>query len=189
MGRLLERLAIVLVSVAFAVAIIALLSGGLLAGRDTPGIAGGAQGPGTAFTDQGDAVLRPGELRPVYDSDPPTSGPHAEQPVAADGAPLNDDQLLEALQVGDVVLMYGTLQPPAQLGGLVAGLAPPFSDALAASGQAVVMATRPGTTGILALAWAHMLRVSSPSDPALRAFISYWLGRGAPRHDAVLPTS
>jgi hypothetical protein len=32
----------------------------------------------------------------------------------------------------------------------------------------------------VALAWAHLLRVSSPSDPALGQFVSYWLGRGAP---------
>ncbi len=59
-------------------------------------------------------------------------------------------------------------------------MAPPFTPALAATGDAVILAPRPGTAGVVALAWAHLLRVQQPSDPALRQFIGFWLGRGAP---------
>jgi hypothetical protein len=62
---------------------------------------------------------------------------------------------------------------------LARSLADPFSPALARSGQAVILTPRPGVTGLIALAWAHMLRAGSVRDPALRQFIAYWLGRGA----------
>jgi hypothetical protein len=60
-------------------------------------------------------------------------------------------------------------------------VAGPFTPALAASGQAVILARRPGTAGLIGLAWAHMLRVSTPEEPPLRQFLQFWLGRGAPR--------
>jgi Protein of unknown function (DUF3105) len=189
MSRWIERLAIVAASLAIAIGVIALLSGGLLAGRDTPGVAGTDQGPGTAYRDQGNTHLGPGEARPAYDSDPPTSGPHLPAAVVADRARLTDDQLLEALAAGDVVYMYGTSTPPPGLAAVARAMAPPFSAALAASGQAVILARRPGTTGVLGLAWAHALRASGPTDPELRAFTQYWLGRGAPRSSGALPKS
>jgi hypothetical protein len=178
MPRLAERLLIVAASLAIAVGVIALLSGGLLAGRDAPGLSGPDTGPGVQFRDQGNARLRPGEPAPVYDSDPPTSGPHIPAPIASDRAALSNDQLLQALQVGDVVLMYGSRKPPAGLAALAGAVAPPFTPALAASGGAVVLAYRPGVTGVIGLAWTHMLRVAGV-DPALRTFVQFWLGRVA----------
>jgi hypothetical protein len=59
-------------------------------------------------------------------------------------------------------------------------MAPPFTPALAAAGDAVILAPRRGTAGVVALAWAHLLRVRDASDPALREFVGFWLGRGAP---------
>ena len=189
MPRWIERLAIVAASLVIAIGIIALLSGGLLAGRDSPGVAGSDQGPGIAFRDQGNAQLHPGEPRPAYDSDPPTSGPHLRDAVVADRAQLNDDQLLGALAAGNVVYMYGTRAPPPGLAAVARGMAPPFTPALAATGQAVILARRPGTAGVLGLAWAHMLRATGPTDPALRPFTQFWLGRGAPRSSGALPKS
>jgi Protein of unknown function (DUF3105) len=186
MPRLIERLLIVAVALAISIGIVALLSGGLLAGRDTPGISGTADGPGVQFRDQGDTQLRPGDLQPEYDSDPPTSGPHIPEPVTSNGAQLTDYQLLQALQVGDVVLMYGSRRPPSGLAALATSLAPPFTPALAASGGAVILADRPGTAGVIGLAWTHMQRVASATDPALRSFAQFWLGRGAPQ---ALPSS
>lgn len=177
MSRLIERLLIVVASLAISIGVIALLSGGLLAGRDAPGISGTTGGPGTPYPDQGAARLRPGDLEPVYDSNPPTSGPHVPVPVTRDGAQLTNDQLLQALQVGDVVFMYGTRRPPAGLAQMAAGVAP-FTPSLAAAGGAVILATRPGTAGVIALAWTRMLRAPGASDPSLRSFAQYWLGRG-----------
>ena len=190
MIRWLERLGIVIVSLAIAVGIIALLSGGLAGSQDDPGVTGGQPGPGIAYRDQGDLHLRPGQPRPAYDSDPPTSGPHNPVNVTRNRTTISDDQLLQALQVGDVVLMYGTRTPPAGLAQLAAREAPRFTPALAATGGAVILARRPGTDGVVALAWTHMLRATGPNDPRLPPFIEYWLGRGAPvSPGAALPKS
>jgi Protein of unknown function (DUF3105) len=190
MPRLIERLLIVVASFAVAIGVVALLSGGLLAGHDSPGVSGAASGPGVAFPDQGNAQLKAGQAPPSYDSEPPTSGGHRPAVTDRNGAQLTDDQLLQALSVGDVVLMYGTRRPPAGLAAAADGVAPAaFSPALAATGQSVVLAYRPGTTGVIGLAWAHMVHVRSPTDPTLRSFAQYWLGRGAPQHGGALPSS
>jgi hypothetical protein len=177
--RILERVAIVLASLVLSLGLIVLLSG-YFTGRDQAGVSGGTTGPGQAFTDLGHRALTPGEPRPRYNSDPPTSGAHVPTAVTRDGVALTDDQLLSALQAGNVVIVYGTRRPPAGLEQFARSLAPPFSPALAATGNAVILAPRPGTAGVVALAWAHLQRVASASDPALRQFVGFWLGRGAP---------
>lgn len=175
----LERVAIVVASLALSFGLIALLSG-FFAGRDQAGVSVTQTGPGSAFPDLGAEHLKPGQKRPEYDSNPPTSGAHFPQPVTRDQAQLNDDQLLTALESGNVVFMYGTRKPPTGLRERALKLAAPFTPSLAAAGQAVILARRPGTIGVLGLAWAHAVSVRDPGDPRLAAFAQYWLGRGAP---------
>lgn len=177
----LERVAIVVASLALSFGLIALLSG-FFAGRDQAGVSITQTGPGSAFPDLGAAHLRPGDKRPEYDSTPPTSGAHFPQPVTRDETELNDDQLLQALESGNVVFMYGSRKPPPGLRSLALRLASPFTPALAAAGQAVILARRPGTIGVDGLAWAHAVSVREPSDPRLAQFAQFWLGRGAPGH-------
>jgi hypothetical protein len=180
LARWLERLAILLASLALSIGLIVLLSG-FFANRDQAGVSGAGTGPGQAFVDLGHAALRPGQPRPAYDSNPPTSGAHLTRAVTRAGVPLSDDRLLSALQMGDVVILYGGGRPPAGLEQLARSVAPPFTPELAETGAAVILARRPGTTGIVAAAWTHLLRVGRASDPALRQFVGFWLGRGAPR--------
>jgi hypothetical protein len=175
----LERAAIVVASLLLSIGLIALLSG-FFSRRDQAAVSGSTAALGQQFPDQGHAVLRAGQPRPAYDSNPPTSGPHLPAPVRRDDARLNDDQLLEALQDGNVVIVYGSRVPPHDLVAVARSVAPPFTPALAAVGQAVILARRPGTSGLIGLAWTRMLRVESAKDPALRAFAQYWLGRGVP---------
>lgn len=182
--RVLEAFAIVVVSLAIAVGVIVALSGGPLTGRDTPGVQGPSAQAGTTFRDLGDATLSPGQQRPRYDSNPPTSGAHRPAAVRADESELTDDQLLSALALGDVVVMYGTRRPPPALAQLAAAVAAPFTPPLAAAGQAVILARRPGTSGLEGVAWTRIVSVRSASDPRLRSFILVWLGRGAaPSHN------
>jgi hypothetical protein len=178
-GRLIERGAIVVASLVLSVGAIALLSG-YFAGNDSAGVSGGSVGPGTAFKDLGDAYLPPNRLQPPYNSDPPTSGAHVPEAVTRDDRPLDDNQLLQALSLGDVVIMYGGKAPPPGLSALVAQLGGAFTPALAATGQAVILSPRPGTSGLIALAWTRMLHLESTADPLLRTFIEFWLGKGAP---------
>ncbi|HTU86203.1 MAG TPA: DUF3105 domain-containing protein [Solirubrobacteraceae bacterium] len=177
--RVVEVLAIALASLALSIGLIVVVSG-FFVNRDQAGVSGTGGGPGQAFADLGDGVLRPGQSRPAYNSNPPTSGPHVPVAVTRDAAPLSDDQLLQALEVGDVVIFYGTRQPPAAVRQLALSVAPPFTPALAAVGETVIIAPRSGTTGLVAAAWTHLLHVTGPADPQLRQFMDYWLGRGAP---------
>ena len=98
--RVVERVAIGIASLALSIGLIMLLSG-YFAGRDQAGGVGRSSGPGQAFRDLGHAALRPGQPHPSYNSNPPTSGAHVPEAVTSDDATLNDDQLLEALQVGE----------------------------------------------------------------------------------------
>ena len=179
MIRWLERIGIVLVSLAIAVGVIALLSGGLAGGRDDPGLSssGSAHGPGTVYRDQGNALLAAGAKRPRYDSDPPSSGAHRPATISANNEKISDDQLLQALALGNVVFLYSTPQPPIGLKAIADSVSPPFTPALARSGQAVILARRPGLTKVTAVAWTRVLR--SDDGSALREFASQWLGHGA----------
>jgi Protein of unknown function (DUF3105) len=96
-----------------------------------------------------------------------------------DGTRLSEDQTLHALALGDVVMLYGAKVPPPQLRALQERVSGPFDPVLAANGAAVILAYRPGTDGVTALAWKRMLRARSAADPALQEFADYWLGRGA----------
>jgi hypothetical protein len=159
---------------------IALLSG-FFAGRDTAGVSGAAAVPGTTFADLGHTHQSVGQPHPHYNSDPPTSGAHVPAPISRDRVQLSNDQLLQALELGDVVVVYGSPSPPPGLQALVRSVAYQFSPALAQAGQAVILVRRPRTVGLTGLAWAHLVRVPDAGSPLLRDFIQYWLGRGAPR--------
>ena len=178
LGRVLEPLGILLASLALSAGLIAALSG-FFAGRDQPGLSRSTGPPGQAFRDLGHAHLAPGHARVRYDSDPPTSGPHAPELVLHDETPLNDDQLLEALELGDVLILYGGPTPPTGLAALARTVSYSFTPAVAAAGQAVILVPQRGTVGLIGLAWTHVIRVSRADDPRLRQFAAFWLGRGA----------
>jgi hypothetical protein len=130
-------------------------------GRDdaeVPQSGGSAGAPGQVVTDQRRA--------------------QAPAPIRRDRVRLTDDQLLHALELGDVVLLYGTSAPPPRLRALQEQISGPFDPLLAANGAAVILARRPGTDGVVALAWRRILRAPSAADPALQAFANYWLGHG-----------
>ena len=169
-------------AVAFVVALAAVA--GLIVflnSRDTSDVSTSSRGPGQTFADQGDKHLRPGAVsgRVAYNSDPPTSGPHYVTPVTRNETQLSIDQILTALAAGNVILFYGAPAPPPLLRSLADDKAGPFDAPLVRSGQAVILAPRPGTKGVVAAAWRHLLRASSPSDPALGAFADAWLGVGS----------
>ena len=166
-----------LLAVALAAVGVALLVGALR-GSDSANLAAVA-GPGASQADAGDAHLAPGTPDPIYPSDPPTSGAHVVRAVTRDDVPLSDDELLTALELGDVVLAYGRRTDERPLAALADRLAGPFDPSLAASGEAVILDPLPSVAGTTALAWRHELHAASPTDPALASFATFWLGRGA----------
>jgi hypothetical protein len=148
--------------------------------RDRSTFSGGNAGkaaPGRLLPDQGAAHHRPpAGFR--FATDPPASGPHLNAPVRSE-APLSRDQLLHALETGDVVLFYSDPADEPGLRSVAEDVAGPFDPALAGAGQAVLVERRLGTVGVIALAWRRMLKAASARDAQVHAFAEAWLGKGA----------
>jgi len=121
----------------------------------------------------------PGQVQPDG-ADPPASGPHSDALVTRDRRPLSRDQLVNALALGDVVILYDGASPAPALVKLQRDVAGPFDAELAAAGQAVILAPRKGAGPATALAWKRILRADDPADPNLQDFAEFWLGRGIP---------
>jgi hypothetical protein len=135
--------------------------------------------PGHAYADLGARHLAPGAAHPAYNSDPPTSGPHVARLPARDGGALSDDEILQALELGNVVLLHAPGTPEAPLRRAAGELDAAYTRALAASGAAVLVGTRPRVKGVVAAAWRHLQRSASEADPKIADFAEFYLGRGA----------
>ena len=133
------------------------------------------QGPGELQPNRGASHAGPAEASGDV---PPTSGTHRPELVTRDRRAITDDQLIHALELGDVVILYEGRTPDPALVRLQEELSGPFDAELAAAGQAVILARRAGAGPATALAWRRVLRVDDPADPALRDFTEFWLGRG-----------
>ena len=141
-----------------------------------------AEGPGRLQADRG-ARHGGGQSGPTLAPYPPTSGPHLPRLPRADARPLSDHEVIHALELGDVVLVYDDKALERPLRRLATDVAGPYSRDLASTGQAVVLDYAPrGIPGHLAgLAWRRVLPARSTADPALAEFVEFWLGRGRPR--------
>ena len=172
MRRILIVVAAVVVAAAGCVALIAVLTS-----QDSSQV-NEISGPGTLEPDRGSG-LQSGPVTPASPADrPPTSGRHRRADVTEDQTELSDDQILEALQLGDVIITYEGAKPPAALVALQRDIqGSGFDPFLAGAGQAVILARRPGA-GTQALAWRRRLVASGPEDPKLRDFADAWLGQG-----------
>jgi len=170
----LRRALLAVVGVALGVAAVAavfLVASGL----DDSEVAG-PQGPGELQPNRGASHSGPAE---ASGDDPPTSGTHEPRLVTRDRRAITDDQLIHALELGDVVILYDSREPPAALERLQDEvMGGPFDAEVAAAGQAVILVRRASAGPATALAWRRILRADDPADPALREFTEYWLGRG-----------
>jgi hypothetical protein len=137
-----------------------------------------ATGPGTLEPDHGSG-LQSGPATPASPADrPPTSGKHRRADVTTDQRELTDDEILQSLALGDVIITYEEAKPPAALVALQRDInGGAFDPSLAGAGQAVILARRP-SAGTQALAWRRRLVASGPQDPKLREFADAWLGQG-----------
>jgi hypothetical protein len=136
--------------------------------RDDSQIAAAPAGPGELQPDRGAAHNDSADPAGL-----PTSGPHLPDLVTRDRRELTNDQLLHALELGNVVLVYD--DSPGALARIQEEVAGPFDAELAAAGQAVILMRRPGRP-TAALAWRRILETEDPA--ALREFAEAWLGRG-----------
>jgi len=179
--RLIGPLVGVLVAVGGVLALLLFFSG-----RDSAGVRSTApSGPGQLQPDRGHRHValhaprpdaRPGCTRGRCD--PPTSGPLTPVRVPGDRVPLGDDQILHALELGNVVIFYPgdrTVPVPGPLRAVQRRVAGGRSTpTLIAVGQAVILSPR-GGSGIVAAAWRHLLHARDPGDPRLLRFAQYWL--------------
>ncbi len=155
-------LAVLGVAVAVAVVVVVVL---VFSARDESDLSSGPAGPGQAQPEG---------------ANPPASGPHSDALVTRDRQPLSNDQLVNALALGDVVILYEGAKPAPALVRLQRAVAGPFDAELAAAGQAVILAPRKGAGAATALAWKRILRTDDPADSNLQDFAEFWLGRGIP---------
>ncbi len=163
----------------------ALVAGGVYAlvlafnARDDAGVGGaGAAGPGKLQPDRGSRHLESTQPVPLEGlTDPPTSGAHHDRLPTREGR-LSPDEILHALELGDVILFYDAKRPPAALRKLQREVSGPFDAEVAAAGQQVILARREGAGAVTAAAWRRLLRADDPSDPRLREFAEAWIGRG-----------
>ena len=148
--------------------------------RDDAGVGGGAPaGPGELQPDLGRRHLEATQHIPLEGlTDPPTSGAHHARLPTREGR-LSPDQILHALELGDVILFYDAKRPPAALRAVQREVSGPFDAEVAAAGQQVILARREGAGPVTAAAWRRLLRSDDPSDPRIRDFAEAWIGRGA----------
>jgi hypothetical protein len=77
---------------------------------------------------------------------------------------------------GNVVLLHADAADGPTLQALADDITGPASPELAQAGQAVLVRRDPQAGGVVAVSSTHVLRVASPDDPQLRAFVEVWLG-------------
>lgn len=98
----------------------------------------------------------------------PKGGPGALRPAGA----------RPVVAPGNVVLLYSDERLTGDLRALATDIGGPPDKALVAAGQAVVVQHRLNQrVPVVAVTATHRQEANAPSDPALRAFIEYWLGR------------
>jgi hypothetical protein len=139
----------------------------LLGARDDPEVAGAPEGPGELQPDRGSGHDRAAAVEDEW----PTSGPHRPELVTRDRRRLSDDQILHALELGNVVILA---EDPGDFVKLQREVAGPFDAEVAAAGQAVILARHEGP--VVGLAWRRVLEGGD-----LREFAEAWLGRGLGR--------
>ena len=96
------------------------------------------------------------------------SGPGEARPQGAE----------PAVRAGNVVLLHSDERLTLELRRFAERIAGPPDPALRAAGQAVLVQQQPNLeVPVMAVTATRMLEADGPDDPALDAFVEYWLGR------------
>ena len=142
---------------------------------------------GVLYPNEGEdapAALGSARRRPTSTPIRRRAGAHVPAPVVHDGGRMDDDEELQALELGNVVLVYGEARHGrrrcARSADSVTG---PFDPAAGGRRSGRSCSTQPAgdASGVIALAWRHELHAASANDPAAaEPFADFWLGRGVP---------
>lgn len=125
------------------------------------------------FPDQGQAHLGANDPAPTYNSDPPTSGPHASSSAACGiyREAVPDVNLVHDLEHGVVVIYYNP-ETAAEVRADIENFA---RDA----GTHVIVVPREGMGNPITLtAWTHLLRLPGYDRSAIAAFYGEYAQRG-----------
>jgi len=117
------------------------------------------------FPDMGVEHLAPGAPAPVYNSDPPTSGPHAQSPAPCGiyRQPVDDRSQLHSMEHGAVVIQYDPDLPEEQIELL--------EDINWSPAAEVIVAPRPNNPAPVALtAWTKRLLLDEVDTDVIVAF-------------------
>lgn len=133
------------------------------------------------FADLGTEHLAAGESAPAYNSDPPTSGPHADRPAPCGiyREPVPDVNQLHSLEHGAVAIQYSPDLPNDQIESL---------ESIGRSlGAEVIVAPRSGLSAPIALtAWTKRLLLQDVDTDVIRAFDADF-GNRSPEPGAICP--
>jgi hypothetical protein len=133
--------------------------------------------PGEAVPIQGQQHIPIGQSHPSYNSDPPTSGWHYDQPADAGfyETSLPDEQLVHNLEHGHVVISYDCSKltncdtVKAELRQIVDRF----------QGWKVVAVARENADAAIALtAWGRIDKVDSYDEGRIVSFVRHWRNRG-----------
>jgi hypothetical protein len=148
---------------------------------DAPVGAPPAAGPGELQPDLGAHHLPAGEHVPLGGlTDPPTSGAHHPRLITREGKRLSPDEILHALELGDVILFYDVPRPPAPLVAVQREVSGPFDAELAAAGRPKLGHTRVDT-----LALARPLLRGEVPDHRLSTLARFFRAGTQPTHRAL----
>lgn len=133
--------------------------------------------PGQAMPIQSRDHIQVGQSHPAYNSDPPTSGWHYDEPAKAGfyETPLLDEQLIHNLEHGHVVISYDCSKlddcttVKAELQSLVGRF----------QRWKIVAVPRQNADAAIALtAWGRIDKLDGYDESRITAFIRYWRDRG-----------
>lgn len=128
------------------------------------------------FPDQGRAHVQSPEAAPEYNSDPPTSGPHAPAPAACGvyTEPVSDLAQVHTLEHGAVIVQYDSSLPEDQVRRL--------QELARRLGDHILVAPRQGMPAPVAVtAWTYRMLLEEVDTAAIQAFYHRYARQGPER--------
>lgn len=129
--------------------------------------------PGVEYPDQGQQHIAPGQTHDPYNSNPPTSGPHYEQPApwGVYDKELPDEQLIHNLEHGGIWISY---KP-----GLDEEAINQLKDITDDYSVKLIMTPRPQNDSSVAVAaWQRLLKLDSFDKDQIKSFIKAFINKG-----------
>jgi hypothetical protein len=134
--------------------------------------------PGEVMPSQGQQHIAPGQSHPPYNSDPPTSGWHYDEPAEAGfyETALPDEQLVHNLEHGHVIISYDCSKVTDDCEDVKAELRRVVDRFQ--RWKIVAVARENADAGIALTAWGRIDKINSYDEDRVVAFVKRWRDRG-----------